>query len=142
MTVTIPDLPRGFKNWYSDVSQGIKKSLNDLATDVNTLIVDGVAADLFLSSNVQTSAVDIDLSELKNFQFITMSTSSKTLKFPDVQAQSFDGATIIVENEGGNSFDIDDNADGLIVNLAAGATVSGFRHRMRKTVSQIDTFYQ
>lgn len=109
MTIQIYDLPKGMKRWWSDPARGIKKMLQDIATEVNNLVLGGITADSFFAANVQTITGNTTLSVLKNVQRITANNPGLTITLPpaDSAATVFDGGRYVFINDGStNSFAI------------------------------------
>ncbi len=136
MTVTLNLPARGQKNWATDPAKGINENLNNLASEVNDLVLSGITADTFYSTNTQSSASNIVLTSLATMQIITMTAAGKSLTFPDVAAEGFDGMTVYVHNAGTNSFDVKANGgttlyegllggQGAFFNLESDATAAG-----------------
>ena len=111
--------PRGTARWAKR-SGGLEDIINEIITQVNSLVLSGITADTFFSANTQSSAVDINLGTgTSNLQFITFTAASKKLIMPDADANLFDGYVCWVKNEGSYAFDIvaDDGSTLIFSNL-------------------------
>lgn len=117
MTIIVPDLPKGFKNWWSDPSRGIKKIFTDIAGEVNGLVLGGITADSFYTADVRTIAVNTTLTELAQVTEVTASNAGLTLTLPATSAATiFDGGTYFVRNAGAtHGFAIHNTGGGTIL---------------------------
>jgi hypothetical protein len=126
MTISIPDLPRGFKNWWSDSTQGLKVILQDIADAVNGLVLSGITADSFFSTHTQSSANNITLSTLAAVEYLTLSASGKTVTLPSASGEAtvFDGGKYQIINAGSTySFDVLDNGAATLASVAPGEVI-------------------
>ena len=123
MTITSFSQSRGTKNWAKRTG-GLEDKVNEIITDLNSLVLSGITASTFFSANVQSSGSNITLTSLANLQFITMTNSGLYLRLPSASSAFFDGGVVFVKNEGGTySFDIQDNSGSVLVDdLAIGQT--------------------
>lgn len=106
--------PRGTKRWAKRTG-GLEYIINLIITTVNSLIISGVTPSTFFSSNVQSSATDITLVGMANLQFITFSTTGRSLILAPADSAFFAGGTVEIYNEGSNPFIIKDNAGTTLV---------------------------
>ena len=127
MTIIIPTRARGMKNWDSDPNKGYTKILNEIATQVNSLVVSGVTADDYFSSDVRTIAVNTTLTDIATIEQITASNPALTLTMPaaNVAPTIFKGGRYAFHNAGPtNSFSLNKNGgDTLLLNLKPGETM-------------------
>ena len=128
MTISSFSQARGAKRWAKRTG-GLEEKINELITQVNSLVLSGITADTFFAANTQTIAIDTTLTVLTNVQYITASNAALSLTLPSASgaATVFDGGVYWIINAGStNKFTVKDNAGGTLLDILEPGEMAAF----------------